>query len=57
LGLERMPGDIPGREVPDRYYDFVRSGETRWLEPVIEHNRRDVAALAVLLLRVLEAGA
>ena len=53
LGLERL-GDVPGREVPERYYDFVSTGERRWIEPVIEHNRRDVAALAVLLLRLLE---
>jgi len=52
LGLERGP-DVPGREVPERYRDFVRTGELRWLAPVIEHNRRDVAALAALLARVL----
>ncbi len=55
LGLERLPGDVPGREVPQRYWDFVGGGERRWVEPVIEHNRRDVIALIVLLRRVLEA--
>lgn len=54
LGIERAPGDVPGREVPNRYYDFVETGKARWLEPVIEHNRRDVAALAVLFVRLLE---
>ncbi len=52
LGLERLPGDVPGREVPSRYYDYVRTGERRWLDPVIEHNRRDVAALGALFLRL-----
>jgi uncharacterized protein YprB with RNaseH-like and TPR domain len=53
LGLER-DADIPGREVPERYWDFVHSRERRWIDPVVEHNRRDVAALAALLLRLLE---
>ncbi len=48
LGLERHPGDVPGREVPERYRDFVRTGDPRWIAPVLEHNRRDVAAMAVL---------
>lgn len=52
LGRSRLAGDIPGREVPDRYYDFVQTGERRWIEPVVEHNRRDVAMLAALLARV-----
>ena len=57
LGLARFPGDVPGREIPERYRDFVQSGDRRWLDPVIEHNRRDVAALAVLLVRLLDDGA
>lgn len=52
LGLARSPRDVPGREIPERYHDFVRSGERRWIDPVIEHNRRDVAALGALLLRL-----
>jgi len=57
LGLCRLPGDVPGREVPERYWDFVRGGERRWIDPVIEHNRRDVAALVALLCRVTAADA
>lgn len=49
LGILRPGTDVPGREVPDRYWDFVRSGERRWLDPVVDHNRRDVWSLAVLL--------
>jgi uncharacterized protein YprB with RNaseH-like and TPR domain len=56
LGLERDPGDVPGSEVPDRYYDFVRSGERRWIDPVVEHNRRDVLTLAVLLEKLEDTG-
>lgn len=55
LALERRGGDVPGREVPERYRDYVESGERSWIDPVVEHNRRDVAALLALLCR-LEAG-
>jgi uncharacterized protein YprB with RNaseH-like and TPR domain len=54
LGLERRAGDVPGREVPERYADFVRTGNYRWIDPVLEHNRRDVTAMAVLLHRMKE---
>jgi len=56
LGLGRLPADVPGREVPDRYWDFVEGGDRRWIEPVLEHNRRDVAALVALLVHVLDVG-
>jgi uncharacterized protein YprB with RNaseH-like and TPR domain len=52
LKLERGPFDVPGREVPERYRDYVRTGDPRWIAPVLEHNRRDVAAMAVLLKRL-----
>ena len=54
LGLERLPGDVPGREVPRRYQDFVTTGDIRWVAPVVEHNRRDVMALAALLGRLIK---
>lgn len=57
LGLDRGPHDVPGREVPERYRDFVRSGKFGWIAPVLEHNRRDVAAMAVLYRRLDAAGA
>ncbi len=43
---------LPGNE---RYYDFVQRGERRWIDPVVEHNRRDVVALAILLARIVGA--
>jgi uncharacterized protein YprB with RNaseH-like and TPR domain len=56
LGLDRGPGDVPGREVPERYWDYVRGGDFRWIEPVLEHNRRDVTAMAVLYRRIEAEG-
>ena len=56
LGIERDRRDVPGREVPERYRDWVRTGDPRWITPVLEHNRRDVAAMAVLHRRLVEMG-
>ncbi|MGQ0733962.1 MAG: ribonuclease H-like domain-containing protein [Acidobacteriota bacterium] len=46
-------GDVPGVEIPSRYFRFVRSGEPRLLEAVLEHNRIDLVSLAVVLARAL----
>ena len=54
LGLERGTGDGPGGEVPERYRDFVATGNWKWLAPVVDHNRRDLVAMAVLLARLCE---
>jgi uncharacterized protein len=40
--------DVPGFEVPSRYFHYVRTGDARPLEAVFEHNRLDVLALAML---------
>lgn len=44
-------GDVPGFEIPSRYFHFVRSGDARALEAVMEHNRLDLLALALLTAR------
>ena len=41
-------GDVPGFEIPSRYFHYVRTGDTRPLERVLEHNRLDLLALAML---------
>ena len=53
LGLERV-GDLPGSEVPQRYFDFLKTGDMSLLEDVIRHNRQDIATLATLLVRLCE---
>ncbi|HEY7791328.1 MAG TPA: ribonuclease H-like domain-containing protein [Vicinamibacterales bacterium] len=45
--------DVPGSEIPARYFHFVRSGEAGPLEPVFEHNRLDLVSLAALTARGL----
>ena len=47
LGFRRR-GDVPGVEIPSRYFDYLRSGNPAPLRDVLSHNRLDLASLAVL---------
>lgn len=51
LGIRRE-GDIPGAEVPQRYFDYLKTGRFSLLEEVIRHNAQDIASLCVLLGRM-----
>lgn len=58
LGARRQ-GDVPGFEIPARYFQFVRSGDSSPLVAVLEHNRLDLlslAGLAAQLLHLVEHG-
>jgi len=58
MGLRRT-GDIPGEEIPQVYFDWVRRRDARLLAKVFEHNRQDIvslAALAVLACQWVEEG-
>jgi uncharacterized protein YprB with RNaseH-like and TPR domain len=44
-------GDVPGFEIPARYFMYVRSGDARPLEAVFEHNRLDLVSLVLLTAR------
>jgi hypothetical protein len=52
LGARRI-GDVPGSEIPARYFQFVRTGDARPLAGVLEHNRLDLLSLAGLTGRLL----
>ena len=47
LGVRRRD-DVPGFEIPSRYFDYLRSGDPLPLRGVLSHNRLDLASLAVL---------
>jgi uncharacterized protein len=47
----RRVGDVPGFEIPSRYFKFLRTGDPRPLEPVLEHNRLDLVSLAAVTAR------
>lgn len=48
LGMRREH-DIDGAEIPQRFWDFVRSADGSALAPVIEHNANDLVALAAIV--------
>jgi uncharacterized protein len=52
-GVTRV-GDVPGMEIPARYFRFIRSGDARPLEPVLEHNRLDLISLAAVTAHAVE---
>ena len=54
LGFERE-GDIPGSEVPERYFSYLKTNDLTLLEDVIDHNRQDIVTLSHLLLRLTDA--
>ncbi len=47
LGVERV-GDVPGFEIPSRYFNYLRTGDLGPLTAVFEHNRLDLLSLAAL---------
>ncbi len=58
VGFQRT-GDVPGFEIPSRYFQFLRTGDARLLEDVLEHNRLDLVSLAAVVargLRLVEGG-
>jgi uncharacterized protein YprB with RNaseH-like and TPR domain len=51
-GVHRV-GDVGGFEIPSRYFQFLRTGDARPLESVLEHNRLDLISTALVLARTL----
>jgi len=55
--------DIPGAEIPLRYFQYIRSGDFSLIDPILYHNQEDLLSLlgvvvagAVLVERNREAG-
>jgi uncharacterized protein YprB with RNaseH-like and TPR domain len=51
LGLIRE-GDIPGSEIPQRYFDWLRQRDGRLVGDIFEHNRLDVVSMATLTVHL-----
>ena len=47
-------GDLPGSEVPQRYFSFLKSGDLSLLQNIIDHNRQDIYTLGTLLAHLCE---
>jgi hypothetical protein len=54
LGINRE-GDVPGAEIPAIYFDYLRTGDARGLQPVFYHNALDVLSLAALTVELARA--
>lgn len=46
--------DLPGSEVPERYFSFLKTGDLSLLTDIIDHNRQDIVSLSTLLVRLCE---
>jgi uncharacterized protein YprB with RNaseH-like and TPR domain len=53
LGARRS-GDVPGPDIPARYFEFVHTGDAGPLADVLRHNRLDLLSLAGLTSRLLD---
>ena len=53
LGLHRQD-DVPGWEIPSRYFGYARTGDAAGLAAVLEHNRLDLLSLAAVAGLILE---
>jgi uncharacterized protein len=47
-GVERGD-DLPGHEIPERYFAYLRSRDAGLLRGVVEHNRQDIVSMARIL--------
>lgn len=54
LGVQRSD-DIPGAEIPGRYFEFLQTGDGLLLQNIVEHNVLDILSMATLLYRLQTA--
>src|SRR5271157_3995164 len=54
LGISRE-GDVPGSEIPAIYFDYLRTGDARGLQPVFYHNALDIMTLAAVTVELARA--
>ncbi|MBQ9252999.1 MAG: ribonuclease H-like domain-containing protein [Clostridia bacterium] len=53
LGKPRVD-DLPGSEVPQRYFDYLKTRQEFMLQDILDHNAQDIATLCVLLTHMAE---
>ena len=53
LGKPRE-NDLPGSEVPQRYFTYLKTGQLSLLDDILRHNAQDIASLCVLLNHMAE---
>jgi uncharacterized protein len=50
----RREGDVPGFEIPQRYFDWLRRRDGRLMADVFEHNRLDILSMAALVSHLVD---
>ena len=53
LGKPRSE-DLPGSQVPQRYFEYLKTKQDYLLQDILDHNAQDIATLCVLLTRMAE---
>ncbi|MFZ2055298.1 MAG: ribonuclease H-like domain-containing protein [Candidatus Aminicenantales bacterium] len=43
--------DIPSAEIPNRYFEYLRTGEFSLIEPILYHNQEDLLSLLGVVIR------
>lgn len=51
LGIPRE-NDLPGSEVPQRFFEYLKTSDESLLADILEHNKQDIATLATLLVKL-----
>ena len=46
--------DLPGSEVPQRYFAYLKTRQESLLQDILDHNAQDIASLCVLLTHMAE---
>lgn len=46
---EEREGDLPGAQVPETYFKYLKTGNLAVLDPVLSHNVKDIVSLVRLL--------
>jgi len=50
LAISRTEEEIPGWMIPEMYFDYLKTGDSRPMAGVFYHNRMDILSLAALFL-------
>jgi len=50
LAINRTEEEIPGWMIPEMYFDYLKTGDSRPMAGVFYHNRMDILSLAALFL-------
>lgn len=53
LGFSRQD-DVPGSEIPQRYFDWLKTRDGRLMADVFQHNRLDIVSMASLAAHLTE---